>query len=431
MGMIKYSNLNFPENGDPVWLSINLQRIDQWSTVFQLQGLKHVAVEPQEADWLFLGDRFLDLDNATTRQLLCERIQLVEHVVIHDLVHNYEHQHKWIEEGLPTWMPSRNYFLVTNSQVRFEPPEWLCVHYYDFLFNRTKAYYSGFPFHGSQWYFAGHHNYLAPCVKDSADHKSKVFLSPCRLYTDQNRTQYRKRLFKLMGRYGEDGYRSGPGRVKNGAWDKSPTGLYLASSADDPLINFRRLGWSYDPIKGRVKLKKKALKKWRGARWGGFNPIHNAFYEDTFVSIYGETIEYSSNVVITEKTYEPLIKGHFVLPFGSSGLVEAIRRRGFQLPEFIDYDYDLEQNDDERFALFTTEVKRIMRFPIHRWRTLWKEHIDLLRYNQRLFHVRDYDQLNLSWNATSPRAVSERTDNVGSSRNASVYAQEPIRSTSK
>jgi UDPglucose 6-dehydrogenase len=396
--MITYSNLNFPENGDPMWLSIDLQRIDQWSTIFQLQGMEYQAIEFPEADWLFLGDRFLALDNVTTIERLCDGIHRAKHVVINDLVHNYEEQHAWVEKGLPTWMPKRDYYLVTNTKRRLNPPPWLQVHYYDFLFNRTKAYYSGFPFSGDHWYHAGHQNYSAPCVKDVADHKSKIFLSPCRLYVDQNRTYFREKLFDLMEKFAEDGHRSGPGRVKNGAWDKSRVGLYLASSADDPFLNYRRLGWLYDPINAKVRIKKKALKKWKGARWGGFNPIHSRYYDDTFISIYGETIEHGSSIVITEKTYEPLIKGHFVLPFGSRGLVKAVRALGFKIPDFIDYGYDLVEDDSERFTRYTDEVKRLMRIPIGRWRTLWRQHTGLLRHNQRLFHARDYYQLHLPWN---------------------------------
>ena len=410
--MITYSNLNFPENGHPMWLSINLQRIDQWSMLFQLQGLTHQAVEMEEAEWLFLGDRFLDLENTDTQQKLAEGIRNAKHVVINDLVHNYEGQLDWVKKGIPDWMPSREYLLVTNSRSDIESKSWLRVYRYDFLFNRTKAYYTGFPFTGDPWYFAGRQNYFAPCVKEAADSKGKIFVSPCRLYLDQKRTLYRKKLFDLMTRYSQNGYRSGPGRVKNGAWDKSDTGLYLASSADDPFINYRRLGWGYDPVKNKIQFSKKALSKWRGSRWGGYNPVHNKYYEDTFISIYAETLEYGSNVVITEKTYEPLVKGHFILPFGSCGLIAAIQELGFSLPGFIDYGYDSLTDDDERYRCYSDEVKRLMRFPIQRWRTLWTQSADMLRHNQRLFNTASYDRLDLQWQPIA--------DDIGESTSTSL-----------
>ena len=394
--MIKYSNLNFPENGHPMWLSINLQRVDQWSMIFQLQNRPHKAVEPLECDWLFLGDRFLSVKNSETQHLLANFISQTKNVVINDLVHAKENQHRWVQEGLPKWMPRRDYILVTNAQTSFESRSWLRIYHYDFLFNRTKAYYSGFPFGNAPWYHAGRENYRAPLVADNADQKSKVFISPCRLYLEQNRTTFRKQLFDLMAGYAEDGYRSGPGRVHNGAWDKSPAGLYLMSTTDDPLINFTELGWRFDPVKRQTKLRLESLLNWKGARWHGYSPIHNFYYEDSFISIYAETLEHGQTVVITEKTYEPLIKGHFVLPFGTTGLVSAVKSLGFELPDFINYTYDVIEDDAARFECFAREVKRLMRISTHRWRALWRAHLDLIQYNQRLFFIRDYHRLEIT-----------------------------------
>lgn len=393
--MINYSNLNFPENGDPIWLSINLQRVDQWSMIFQLQNLKHVTVEPNECDWLCLGSRFLSVDNVETQKILGGLLEKAPFVVINDLVHAEENQHIWITKGLPDWMPRRKYLLVTNSQTKFNNPDWLEVHYYDFLFNRTKAFYTGFPFENSPWYYAGWENYQAPLVRNDGENKQKIFLSPCRLYEDQNRTVFRRQLFNLMVKYKEDGFRSGPGRVKNGAIDKTPTGAYLESMTDDPLVNYRKLGWHYNPQKKSLNIDLGPLSKWAGSRWGGYNPIHLHYFKNSFISIYAETIETGEMVVITEKTYDPLIKGHFILPFGCAGLVSSIKEVGFRLPEFIRYDYDSISDDAVRFEHYAKEVRRIMRFPKQRWCALLDENLALLRYNQRLFHCRDYYKLQL------------------------------------
>ena len=140
-------------------------------------------------------------------------------------------------------------------------------------------------------------------------------------------------------------------------------------------------------------MKRRGLARWKGSRWHGYNPIHNDYYDDTFISVYGETMERGEVVVITEKTYDPLIKGHFILPFSTVGFLSALRSLGFQLPEFIDYSYDLIDDDAERFACYADEVKRVIRIPMHRWCALWREHLDMLRSNQRLFYIRDYDRL--------------------------------------
>ena len=290
--MIRYCVINFPEDGRPMWLQMEHQYLDQWSMIFQLQNLAHQRVELHRCDeWLFLGDKFLRLENPVTRRMVRAAICKAKYVVINDLVHAVEGQHEWLQKGLPAWMPRRDFLFVTNSQTKLKSTLRTRIHHYDFLFNRTKAYYAGFPFVGSPWYFAGRENYRAPAVTDNA-RRRKIFISPCRLYLDQQRTLFRKQLFDLVARFRARGYRSGPGRVPNRQLNKSSTGLYLASTADDPLINFKKLGWKYSPTTNKADVNVRALHRWKGSEWYGYNPIHNYYYDDTFISIYGETIEY-------------------------------------------------------------------------------------------------------------------------------------------
>ena len=394
--MIKYCNINFPQDGRPMWLSMDRQHVDQWSMILQLQNLIYQRVDLQQSDeWLFLGDKFFQLKNPDTQQIVATAISKARHVVINDLVHAVEGQHNWLWERLPAWMPQRDYIFVTNSQTTFLSRSWLSIYHYNFLFNRTKAYYAGFPFVGSPWYFAGSQNYRAPAVIDNSEQKTKVFISPCRLYIDQQRTCFRKQLFDLMSQYDTLGYRSGPGRVPNRELDKSATGLYLLSTVDDPLLNFNKLGWKYDPTTKKATVDMQALDTWQGSEWYGYNPVHNYYYDDTFISIYGETIEYGKVVVITEKTYDPLIKGHFILPFSTSGFLTYVRALGFQLPDFIDYSYDQIEDDSTRFECYVAEVKRLISIPIRRWGVLLKQHLDMLRHNQKLFYIIDYHKLQM------------------------------------
>jgi len=392
--MITYCNVNFPEVGTADALRVSRQPLDQWSMIFQLQNLPYRRVElAARCNWLLLGDMLLKLTNPETQSILAAAIASANHVVINDFVHAEEGQHQWLETGLPPWMPRRDYTFVTNAQTRFRSRSWLRVHHYDFLFNRTKAYYAGFPFLDSPWYYAGRDNYRAPPVTDNANGKRRVFISPCRLYLDYQRTFFRNRLFELTAKFAARGYRSGPGRVRNGVLDKSPAGSYLASTTDDPLLNFSQLGWKYDPTTKKAAVDLRALRRWAGSRWHGYSPIHNYYYDDTFISIYTETLEHGSSVVITEKTYEPLIKGHFILPFSTRGFIGAVRKLGFKLPDFIDYAYDDIGDDDLRFRKYANEVRRVIRIPLGKWRTLWRQHLPLLRHNQRLFYISHYHQM--------------------------------------
>ena len=43
----------------------------------------------------------------------------------------------------------------------------------------------------------------------------------------------------------------------------------------------------------------------------------------------------------TEKTFTPMCKGHFVLPFGTPGTIAHLKSEyGFEFPHWIDYGYD-------------------------------------------------------------------------------------------
>lgn len=106
----------------------------------------------------------------------------------------------------------------------------------------------------------------------------------------------------------------------------------------------------------------------------GFLPIHNAYYDNSVISIYTETLilgdldrsSVEKNMLQqvtgpTEKTFNPLIKGHFILPFGHHGLVRLLREEyNFRFPTFINYEYDEEINDLIRWFKFKAEVTRVL-----------------------------------------------------------------------
>ena len=103
-------------------------------------------------------------------------------------------------------------------------------------------------------------------------------------------------------------------------------------------------GYVNDPLKGSIFWPQEPTNE-DGVGFSVFHPIHNRYYETSHVSIYVETLTYKNedeNIQyrsVTEKTWNPLIKGHFILPYGYCGLVEDIKRYGFLLPDWIDYSY--------------------------------------------------------------------------------------------
>ena len=242
----------------------------------------------------------------------------------------------------------------------------------DFLFNRTKAYYSQYPF-GSDtqlWYYHDAIAYKAPRLT-RADSKKKIFVSPGKTYNGTRK--YRSQLVSKIKNYSDLGY--------VGNRDDDPN-LFLYAQAEFP-----------EAFTDIDQLENKTRPQWDN--WG-YSPPHVEYYKNTFISIYGETIEYGNTVMITEKTWDPLIKGHFVLPFSGCNFIQRLRDVGIQLPEFIDYSYDREADADRRWQLYSAEIDRLLAMDLDTWQQHWNDNLDLLLANQRYFHTRDYDRVDLA-----------------------------------
>lgn len=119
----------------------------------------------------------------------------------------------------------------------------------------------------------------------------------------------------------------------------------------------------------------------------GFWPLDNSYYESSVITITVETISLTCDVkFISEKCYEPLIKGHFLLPFGYSGLIDDIKNMGFKLPNWIDYHYDREKNDLLRWSMFLNNavLPTVNLSPFELFQKKIND-IDILIHNRNLF----------------------------------------------
>lgn len=128
---------------------------------------------------------------------------------------------------------------------------------------------------------------------------------------------------------------------------------------------------------------------------GNLIPIKNSYYTESIVSVYGETIgtgKYGVNT-ITEKTYIPLVRGHFIMPFSYKGIIKDIENFGFKLPKWIDYSYDMIDNDLERLDAFITSVLKLRQMSLEDLTTLANNDIDIIKYNRNLFFTKKYDSL--------------------------------------
>jgi hypothetical protein len=123
---------------------------------------------------------------------------------------------------------------------------------------------------------------------------------------------------------------------------------------------------------------------------GAYNPVPDKFFQQSCLSIYVESNCVRNDLIhITEKTFEPLIKGHFILPFSNPGTIARLRYMGFKFPEFIDYGFDDIQDPDERFAALLAEFERLMGTDLYKQSEV---HLPMFYKNQLYVQSHSYDR---------------------------------------
>ena len=270
-------------------------------------------------------------------------------------------------------IPKDGYIITIATSKDSQHPNLI---FNDFIFNRTKAYYSRFLFSNKtvKWYWHGDQAYVIPEHPNCA-YKTKIYVAPNRTYLNNpyRTIKFRPVLVqKLLHQWKDKGY------IGENDFDKQ---CFLISHAQMPgCINIQDLSHStVNPTYNQ-----------------GYCPPHNQYYMDSFISIYAETIEYGPSIVVSEKTYDPLIKGHFILPFSCSGFVARLRELGFLFPDFINYSYDDQPNDEKRFNLYLQEMQRLLNLDIDIWRTNWNQNLSVITHNQKIFKNRPYDHVDFS-----------------------------------
>jgi hypothetical protein len=128
---------------------------------------------------------------------------------------------------------------------------------------------------------------------------------------------------------------------------------------------------------------------------GVWEPMANCYYDVTAASIYVETIVSGHQMhTITEKTWDPLIKRHFILPFGYPGMIRDLEQDyGVLLPDFIDYSYDTIPDVEERFTAYLHSVDRFLALTMEELQTLVFDHSELLDHNRSIFFNCGYHSL--------------------------------------
>ena len=236
--------------------------------------------------------------------------------------------------------------------------------FYDFLWNRQKCAFTNFEGYGlkNTEFFGQCSNRMFELSEIKKVGELKKFLSPNRTYIDNPNDRIYKRICLRYILELEDGYTNDPDR-----------GISLDSQEEPDNQNF--------------------------VKFEAFNPIHNRYYNSSFLSIYVETLTYlipdknKQVKSVTEKTWNPLLKGHFILPFGYCGLVKDIKNYGFLMADWIDYGYDTIEDDRDRFDHFISSVKKVLELSVEDLNILFERDLWMLEHNRGLFFDKPLDNI--------------------------------------
>jgi len=323
---------------------------------FELNSEFKFVYEAYQADIIILGDYcFSGL----------EKIVEPHHVLIVPIIFHIDHHHT-----------KESYYNLYNKVLQHITKKVITIHtnmnivddcniiYYDHLFDRQKLYCTdydrGINLNKRVWTFGCNKEIynLHPIQKSPF----KKFLAPMRVYYGGPSDK----AFRMT-------YRE---KIKNFLFEKNDSFISNNSSANflPNAVNSELLSLICD------------------VKEGYWFPISNLYYDLSLVSVYTETLVIKGRGVrsITEKTFDPLIQGNFILPFGYPGLIKDILSYGFKLPNWIDYSYDTVSDDDSRFDRYIESLKKLNDYSLDELFNMAKNDLNILEHNRSIFYSRPY-----------------------------------------
>lgn len=260
-------------------------------------------------------------------------------VVFYDLVNTGDYEHNNFKRFIWNFDHPCKVYLTVNQSPKFTMGPTVKIIQWDFMWNRIKAYYTEpVPeYMHLHHYSSGKYN----SVKlDFSYLRSRKFLS-------------------MLGR--EYGYR---------------TPYY------EFVLPHQAHGYVSNRSRGITLEEHNVL--------GAYTPVPNNFYEDTYFSTYVESNCTQSDLIhITEKTFEPLIKGHAILPFTNNGAIQRLLDMGFKMPNFINYSFDSNEVVEERFTQVQNEFLHLLEIDLDYW---YKHNAEVFEHNQNCINTIPYDR---------------------------------------
>jgi hypothetical protein len=259
-------------------------------------------------------------------------------VVFYDLVNTGDYEHNNFKKFIWDFDHPCKVYLTVNQSSKLDMGPTVKIVPWDFMWNRIKAYYTE-PVPGELHLHHYSHRKYNPVTLDFSYLKSRKFLS-------------------MLGR--EYGYRR-------------PYYEFILPHKDKGYVSNRTRG---------ITLEEHDV-------LGAYSPVPNSFYEDTYFSTYVESNCTQRDLIhITEKTFEPLIKGHAILPFTNPGAIQRLQAMGFKMVDFVDYSFDLVDDVDQRFTMVQQEFLKLLDADID---TLYKNNQAVIIHNQECINSIPYD----------------------------------------
>ena len=256
-------------------------------------------------------------------------------VVFYDLMNTGDYEHSMFRQFVSTFDHPNKVWLTVNQSKNFKL-DGVKIIPWDFMWNRTKAYYTesiSEEVHLHHYSFGG---YKLPILDFTRDRKQPMLCMTGREYG------YRTRLYEFI--------KDHSGFISNRSRGKILEGNQII---------------------------------------GAFNPVPNEFYLNSYFSLYVESNCLQTDLIhITEKTFEPLLKGHLILPFTNPGAMQRLKDIGFQFTDQINYTFDTIQDPEERFSAVLEEYTTLTMSNLDR---IYKDSKEILIHNQNCINTIPYD----------------------------------------
>jgi len=255
-------------------------------------------------------------------------------------------------------------YIVCDLLIK-ESPSWYI--FTQFSQNVVRSYAQNFQFtFPFQKFYYTHPKAFSSINKNfDPNKKTKIFISANKTYesTIHRQCLIRKQIIDLTyNRYRHLGH----------IGNKDGLGIWLADNTFDAS--------TIDELVAQTQDKNKIIAF-------GQNYPHILYFQDTFISFYGETYEGkfgNKSLGVTEKSWIPMMQGHFIMPFGSAGIIDYLKTLKFKFPIEINYDYDNEENYQTRTEKYLEEINRLCNLSLNTWKDIYYNNAQILQNNQSL-----------------------------------------------